>query len=122
VCSSDLPKFLWDVADEFGMYCFPTGSRSWGVNNENSDYDFCVTSLIEFSGMERRLKAMCSSIGSYGSTKFRLDWEGLDMIAIEPSQFLSWYHATEMMKVLPKNKLVDKKERIKLFEELVKLV
>ena len=29
------PKYLLDVADEFGMYCFPTGSRSWGVNNEN---------------------------------------------------------------------------------------
>lgn len=114
-----------------GGFGFLTGSRAWGVANENSDYDIVTAISHQCSDIESDLKKLgipYEFVKIYNSIRFELNSKTYDIVYLSDSGFgndyNAWEYATTALKVfseIPTAKalLQNKRDRIEIFNYVI---
>jgi hypothetical protein len=101
-----------------------TGSRAWGVEQEDSDWDYFgtnqqVTQIFNEAGVLPG-KYMMETAGylEVSETVFDLPYE-THVIMLDDLHYRAWCQATELMRLFPKSCIRNKANRKELFGRLV---
>lgn len=105
---NSIPEFL-EFEKRYGGDIFLTGSRAWGIEKEDSDFDYCCTQKI-FSDISMILENEKVSFKRHKnfSALYVGDKEHLyNIISLDDYEFESWRFATKIMRVLTKMGKID---------------
>jgi len=87
------------IRDELLKIGFLTGSRAFGTNRNESDYDI-VYSVVDSHIVARLIEGREKTPSDYFAGYYFYDTDGaqVNMIPVHPHEFLPWYLATRAMK------------------------
>jgi len=117
-------KDVEDMITELGV---PTGSRAWGVQSYDSDYDYMFdvnTYPMVLDAINSHIKRDCISKSDYFVGMYvTINDKRYNLFILAPNEYMTWCLATDAMQRICGNDdikeiIKDKKNRVNMFENL----
>jgi predicted nucleotidyltransferase len=100
---------------------FITGSRRFGTNNKDSDLDVCVC-IDSIDVIKSKISSYIESDYNRGIKffdKFNLQ---INVIPLHPVDYVTWYHAANLMDLIPNKKSKSRMELHGLYQTFIGLM